>query len=63
MTLRERYEQLKTDLKMAVDLDDRWSTGDLVEYIRRDYEEASVEVLEGLLEAHPELWEMMDSLE
>lgn len=34
-----------------------------VEYIKRDYAEASINVLEALLEAHPDLWEMVDSLE
>lgn len=63
MTLGERYKQLKTDLEMAEALYDRWDTGDLVEYIRRDYAEASINVLEALLEAHPDLWEMVDSLE
>lgn len=63
MTLGKRYRQLKTDLEMAEALYDRWDTGEIAEYIRRDYSEASVEVLEALLDAHPELWEMVDSLE
>lgn len=63
MTLGERYKQLKTDLEMAEALYDRWDTGEIVEYIMRDYGKTSVEVLEALLEAHPELWEMVDSLE
>lgn len=63
MKLGEQYRQLKADLIMAEALYDRWDTGDLVEYIRRDYAEASINVLEALLEAHPELWEMVDSLE
>ena len=63
MTLGEQYRQLKADLEMAEALYDRWETGDLVEYIKRNYTEASVTVLEELLGAHPELWEMVDSLE
>lgn len=63
MILGKRYRQLKTDLEMAEALYDRWDTGEILEYIRRDYSEASVEVLEALLDAHPELWEMIDSLE
>lgn len=63
MTLGERYKQLKKDLDMAETLYDRWDTGDLTEYIRRDYEDTSVNVLETLLDAHPELWEMVNSLE
>lgn len=63
MTLGERYKQLKTDLEMAEALYDRWDTGDLVEYINQGYENTSVEVLEALLNAHPELWEMVNSLE
>lgn len=63
MTLGEQYVQLKSDFEKAEALYDRWDTGDLVEYIRRDYAEASINVLEALLEAHPELWEMVDSLE
>lgn len=63
MTLGKEYRQLKADLEMAETLYDRWETGDLVEYIRRDYMEASINVLEALLEAHPDLWEMVDSLE
>lgn len=63
MTLGERYKQLRTDLEMAEALYDRWDTGEIAEYIRRDYSEASVEVLEALLDAHPKLWEMVNSLE
>lgn len=63
MKLGKEYRQLKADFEMAVSLYDRWNTGDLVEYIKRDYEETSVNVLEALLEAHPDLWEMVDSLE
>lgn len=48
MTLGERYKQLKTDLEMAEALYDRWDTGEIVEYIIRDYGEASIEVLEAL---------------
>lgn len=63
MTLGERYKQLKTDLEMAEALYDRWDTSEIVEYIMRDYEEASIKVLEALLDTHPELWEMVNSLE
>ena len=63
MTLGERYKQLKTDLEMAEALYDRWDTGEIVEYIMRDYGEASIKVLEALLDTHPELWEMVNSLE
>lgn len=63
MTLGEQYVQLKSDFEMAEALYDRWDTGNLVEYIKRDYAEASINVLEALLDAHPELWEMVDSLE
>ena len=63
MTLGERYKQLKTDLEMAEALYDRWDTSEIVEYIMRDYGEASIEVLEALLDTHPELWEMVNSLE
>lgn len=59
MTLGERYKQLKTDLEMAEALYDRQDTGEIAEYIRRDYSETSVEVLD----AHPKLWEMVNSLE
>lgn len=48
---------------MAEALYDRWDTGEIAEYIRRDYSETSVEVLEALLDAHPKLWEMVNSLE
>ena len=48
---------------MARALYDRWDTGSLVEYIKQDYAEASINVLEALLEEHPDLWEMVDSLE
>ena len=63
MTLGEQYRQLKSDYEMARALYDRWDTGNLVEYIKRDYAEASVNVLEALLEEHPDLWEIVDSLE
>lgn len=59
MGLGKEYRQLKADLEMAEALYDRWETGDLVNYIKRDYTEASVTVLD----AHPELWKMVDSLE
>lgn len=63
MALGKEYRQLKADFEMARALYDRWNTGDLVEYIKQDYAEASINVLEALLEAHPDLWEMVDSLE
>lgn len=63
MTFGEHYKQLKTDLEMAETLYDRWGMGEIIECIRQDYEETSVAVLEGLLEAHPELWEVINSLE
>ena len=52
MTLGERYRQLKTDLDMAEALYDRWDTGEIIEYIERDYAQISVHVLETLLDAH-----------
>ena len=63
MTLGERYKQLKTDLDMAEALYDRWHTGEIIEYIERDYAQISVHVLEALLDAHPEIWEIINSLE
>ena len=63
MTLGERYKQLKIDLDMAEALYDRGDTGEIVDYIERDYSEVSVKVLEALLDAHPEIWEIIDSLE
>ena len=63
MGLGKEYRQLKSDFEMAEALYDRWDTGNLVEYIKRDYAEASINVLEALLDAHPELWKMVDSLE
>ena len=62
MTLGERYKQLKIDLDMAEALYDRWDTGEIVDYIERDYARLSVTVLETLLEAHPEVWEIINSL-
>lgn len=59
MKLGERYKQLRTDLEMAEALYDRWDTGEIAEYIRRDYSETSVEVLEALLDPHPKLWEII----
>ena len=53
MTLGERYKQLKTDLEMAEALYDRWDTGEIIEYIERDYAQISVHVLEKLLDTHP----------
>lgn len=63
MKLGEQYKQLKADLETAESLDERWDIGDTINYIRRDYEETSVVVLEELLGAYPEVWEMIDSLE
>lgn len=63
MTLGERYKQLKTDLEMAEALYDRWDTGEIIEYIERDYAQLSVTVLEKLLDVHPEIWEIINSLE
>lgn len=63
MKLGEQYKQLKADLEMAESLDERWDIDDTINYIRRDYEETSVAVLEELLEAHPEVWGVIDSLE
>lgn len=63
MTLGERYKQLKTDIEMAEALYNRWDIGETMEYIERDYAQLSVTVLEKLLEAHPETWEIINSLE
>ena len=63
MTLGERYKQLKTDMDMAETLYNRWDIGETMEYIERDQAQISVHVLEALLETHPELWEMVNSLE
>ena len=63
MTLGERYKQLKTDMDMAEALYNRWDIGETMEYIERDYAQLSVTVLESLLEAHPEIWEIINSLE
>ena len=63
MTLGERYKQLKTDMDMAEALYNRWDVGETIEYIERDYAQLSVHVLEKLLEAHPEIWEIINSLE
>lgn len=63
MTLGERYKQLKTDMDMAEALYNRWDIGETMEYIERDYAQLSVTVLEKLLEAHPEIWEIINSLE
>ena len=63
MTLGERYKQLKTDLEMAEALYDRWDTGEMIEYIERDYAQRSLHVLDTLLDAHPEIWEIINSLE
>lgn len=63
MTLGEHYSQLKTDLKMAELLEERWDIGDIINYIDQEYTETSVAVLEKLLEARPDLWEIINSLE
>ena len=63
MTLGERYKQLKTDMGMAEALYNRWDIGETMEYIERDYAQLSVHVLEKLLDAHPEIWEIINSLE
>lgn len=63
MKLGEHYKQLKIDLDMAESLDERWCISDTIDYIMRDYEETSVAVLEKLLEVHPEIWEIINSLE
>lgn len=63
MKLGEYYNQLKTDLKMAELLDERWDIGDSLNYIEREYNETSVAVLEKLLDAHPEIREIINSLE
>ena len=63
MTLGERYKQLKTDMDMAEALYNRWDVGEAIEYIERDYAQLSVHVLETLLETHPEIWEIINSLE
>ena len=63
MTLGERYKQLKNDIEMAEALYNRWDIGETMEYIERDYAQISVEVLEALLDAHPEIWEIINSLE
>ena len=63
MTLGERYKQLKTDMDMAEALYNRWDIGEALEYIERDYAQLSVTVLETLLDTHPEIWEIINSLE
>lgn len=63
MTLGEHYSQLKTDLKMAELLEERWDIGDIINYIDREYTEISVAVLEKLLNVRPDLWEVINSLE
>lgn len=63
MTLGERYKQLKTDMDMAEALYNRWDIGETMEYIEREYAQISVHVLEKLLDVHPEIWEMVNSLE
>lgn len=63
MTLGEHYSQLKTDLKMAELLEERWDIGDIINYIDREYTETAVAVLEKLLDVRPDLWEVINSLE
>lgn len=63
MKLGEHYSQLKTDLRMAELLDERWDMGDMLNYIGREYTETAVAVLEKLLEVRPDLWEIVNSLE
>lgn len=63
MTLGERYKQLKTDMDMAEALYNRWDIGEAIEYIGRDYAQLSITVLEKLLDVHPEIWEIINSLE
>ena len=63
MKLGERYKQLKNDIDMAEALYNRWDIGEAIEYIERDYAQLSVTVLEKLLDTHPEIWEMVNSLE
>lgn len=63
MTLGKLYRQIKNNYEMAKSLYNRWNLAETVDYIRQDYTEVSVEVLEALLDAHPELWEMVNSLE
>ena len=63
MKLGERYKQLKNDIDMAEALYNRWDIGEAIEYIERDYAQLSVTVLEKLLDTHPEIWEIINSLE
>lgn len=63
MTLGKLYRQIKNNYEMAKSLYCRWNLAETVDYIRQDYMEVSVEVLEALLDTHPELWEMVNSLE
>ena len=63
MTLGEHYSQLKTDLRVAELLDERWDVGDMLNYIDREYTKTAVAVLEKLLEVRPDLWEVINSLE
>lgn len=58
MTLGKLYRQIKNNYEMAKSLYCRWNLAETV-----DYMEISVEVLEALLDAHPELWEIVNSLE
>ena len=63
MKLGEHYKQLKIDLDMAESLDERWCISDTIDEIMQDYKETSIAVLETLLETHPEIWEIINSLE
>ena len=48
--------------KAGYDLDDSL-IDETMEYIERDYAQISVHVLEKLLDVHPEIWEIINSLE
>lgn len=63
MTLGERYSELKTDLRMAELLSERWNIGDTLSYVDREYTETAVAVLEKLLDVRPDLWTIINSLE
>ena len=63
MTLGKLYRQIKKNYEMAKSLYCRWNLAETVDYIRQDYMEISVHVLEKLLDTHPEIWEIINSLE
>ena len=63
MTLGERYKQLKTDMDKTEALYNRWDIGEAIEYIERDYAHISIHVLQKLVDTHPEIWEIINSLE